>query len=107
TDLSGNFLSYCLDDLHSLTFNGGEMFPVTPEPVTALSNNGSTIPADRAGRIAFLYNHFGTSSVTNIQGAALQFAIWELLYDTGPTPDFSAGNFQVVGPVAPFTDQAT
>jgi hypothetical protein len=107
TDLSANFLSYCLDDLHSLSFGGGEQFPVAPQPISALSNNGATIPADRSGRIAFLYNHFGTSSLTNIQGAALQLAIWELLYDTGATADFSAGNFQVVGPDEPFTDQAT
>ncbi len=107
TDINPGFLSYCLDDLHRLSFQGGEKFPIDTQPITALTNSLTTIPADRAGRIAYLYNHFGNASLNNIQGPALQLAIWELLYDTTPTADFSAGNFQVTGPYAPFTDQTT
>lgn len=107
TDVNPGFLSYCLDDLHRLTFGGGEQFQVVPKPITSASNGTSTIPADRAGRIAFLYNHFGNASLSNIESPAIQLAIWELLYDTGATPDFSAGNFQVLSPDLPFTDQST
>jgi hypothetical protein len=107
TDLNAGFLSYCLDDIHRLSFGGGEKFAVRALPITTANNGITEIPADRAGRIAFLYNHFGNASLSNIQGPALQLAIWELLYDTGATHDFSNGNFQIVGPDAPFTDQAT
>lgn len=105
-DLSGQFLSFCLNEQTRIPFDGGISFQVTPKPITQLDNNGVTISADHAGRIAYLYNHFGTSSLTNIQGPALQLAIWELLYDTSDTPDFSSGNFKITGPVSP-TDAAT
>ena len=107
TDVNPGFLSYCLDDLRRLSFGGGEQFQVNPLPITSAANGTATISADRAGRIAFLFNHFGNASLNNIQGPALQLAIWELLYDTNSTPDFTSGNFQVTGPDQPFTDQTT
>ncbi len=103
TNLSGVFSTVCLDDLHRVTFEGGEQFPVTPTPISALTNGTTTISADRSGRIAYLYNHYGNATLSNIQGPALQLAIWELLYDTGATADFSTGNFHIVAPVAPTT----
>ena len=106
TNISGDFLTFCVDDLSRLTFGGGEQYPVVTEPITNLSNGTSTIAAEHAGRIAFLYNHFGTGTLSNIQGPALQLAIWELLYDSSDTANFSAGNFSVQGPIAP-TTQAT
>jgi hypothetical protein len=107
TDLNSGFLTYCVNDLQSLSFSGGEQYRVNPEPVTSLSNGHGTISADHAGRIAYLFNHFGTSSLTNVQAAGLQLAIWELLYDQGNTPDFTSGNFQVPGGVSPYTDSST
>ncbi len=106
-DVNPGFLSYCLDDTHRLSFGGGERFPVLTSPITAANNSRVTLTADRAGRIAFLYNQFGNTPLNNIQAPALQLAIWELLYDTGATPDFTSGNFQVLGPDAPFTDGPT
>jgi hypothetical protein len=107
TDLSGPFLSYCCDDLSILSFQGGEQFQVLPNAISSLTQEGVPVSADHTGRIAFLYDHFGTSALPSVQSAALQLAIWELIYDTGPNPDFSSGNFQVVSPVPPYTDQAT
>lgn len=106
TNLSGSFNTFCLNDLQILSPNGGDQFQVLLKPITGTTNNAIPIAADRAGRIAFLYNHFGTGALNNIQGPALQLAIWELLYDSGATADFANGNFKVLGPVAP-TDQAT
>jgi SdrD B-like domain len=103
TDISGDFITFCVDDLARVSFGGGEDFPVVTEPITSLSNGGTTISAEHAGRIAFLYNHFGSGTLSNIQGPALQLAIWELLYDSSDTPDFSAGNFDDQGPLAPTT----
>ncbi len=106
TDISGNFTTFCVDDLAAVNFAGGLQFPVVSEPITSLSNGTSTISAEHAGRIAFLYNHFGSTTLSDIQGPALQLAIWELLYDSSDTADFSAGNFSVQGPLPP-TSQAT
>jgi SdrD B-like domain len=106
TDLNAGFSAYCLDDTTFLSTNGGDQFQVVSQPITSVTNGTTTIPAANAGRIAFLYNHFGSATLTAVQSSALQLAIWELLYDTGPTADFSSGNFQVLGPVTP-TDQAT
>ncbi len=105
-NLSAAYNAYCLDDLNILSPSGGDEFEVVPEPITSASNGTTTISASNAGRIAFLYNHFGNASLTAVQSSALQLAIWELLYDNGTTADFSSGNFQVLGPVSP-TNQTT
>ena len=98
TDINSGYNSFCVNDQESINFSGGQTFQVTPQPITTLSNNGCTISSAAAGRIAYLYNHYGNSSLTGDQAAGLQLAIWELLYDGGSTPNFSAGNFQVTSP---------
>ena len=96
TDLNAGFHTFCVNDQQSLSFHGGESYQVAPRPITDLNNGGgSTVSTDHAGRIAYLFNHYGNSSLTNVQGAGLQLAIWELLYDGGDTADFNSGNFQV------------
>lgn len=104
-DLNGGFVTYCVDDMHRISFEGGETFRVDPRPITALDNGTTTIPAANAGRVAYLFNHYGNASLTNVQAAGLQLAIWELIYDGNPTPDFTAGNFQSLKAVDP-ADQA-
>ena len=100
-DLNAGFQTFCVDDLLGLSYAGGEQFRVLPKPITALTDgHGNPIPADRAGRIAYLYNQSLTQTFTKVQGAALQLAIWELIYDTGPA-DFSSGNFKVIAPLDP------
>ena len=99
-NLASNFLTFCLDGLALLSATGGESFRVIPSNIDTLTNGRSaTISTEAAGRISFLYNHFGNSSLTNIQGPALQLAIWELIYDQSPDLSFSTGNFQTSGPV--------
>jgi len=108
TDLNAGFLTYCVNDLQNLSnITGGDQYQVTPRPSSALNNNGATISADHAGRIAYLFNHYGTATLSNVQGAGLQLAIWELLYDNGSTADFTAGDFQVTSAYAPYTTPAT
>jgi hypothetical protein len=101
TDINAGYLSYCIDDMHLLCSCGGHSFPVIPMSITELTNGASTTPisADRAGRIAYLFNHYGNASLTNVQAAGLQLAIWELIYDTGATADFASGNYSVTGPI--------
>ncbi len=108
TDVNPGFLSYCLDDLHRLTFGGGEQFQVVPKAITAATNGVEPpISADRAGRIAFLYNHFGDSSLNNIQGPGAATGDLGVALRHRPDPRLPGGNFQVVSPDTPFTDQAT
>jgi hypothetical protein len=106
TNLNDGFVSDCVNDLTRISFSGGETWQAIPQPISQVTGDTTPISADHAGRIAFLYNHFGNSSLTTLQAAGLQLAIWELLYDSSPTPDFAAGNFKVVG-TAGTTDQAT
>ena len=103
SDLSAGFVAFCLDDLHRLEFAGGASFQVTPRPLTDLTNGASSTPisADHAGRIGYLFNHYGNASLTNVQAAGLQLAVWELIYDTGVDADYAAGNFQVKGAIDP------
>ncbi|MFO0949987.1 MAG: SdrD B-like domain-containing protein [Isosphaeraceae bacterium] len=105
-DLNAGFQTYCLDDLADLSFTGGEQFRVKPRAITDLiDGNGAAVSADRAGRIAYLYNTYSQASLSNVDSAGLQLALWELMYDSGPTADFTQGDFQVVSAVSP-ADQA-
>jgi len=107
TSLNGGFATFCVNDLQSLSFGGGESYQVNPRPISQLNDGSCTISTDHSGRIAYLFNHYGSTSLDNVHGSALQVAIWELLYDKGSTPDFSQGAFQVTGSDPNYTDQAT
>jgi SdrD B-like domain len=107
TNLNSGFQTFCVNDLESLNFSGGQSYQAIPKPISQLTDGSSVISADHSGRIAYLFNHYGNSSLSNIQGAGLQLAIWELLYDQGNTPNFNSGAFQVTGPDLAFTDPAT
>ena len=75
---------------------------------TLSSSLGSgQISADRAGRIAYLFNHYAGTNLSSTQGAALQLAIWELLYDKGNVPNFTSGKFAIDPNANSYTDQAT
>ncbi len=67
TDLNGGqaFHTFCVNDQESLSFGGGENFQVTPTAVNKL-NSDPTV----GGEIAYLYNHYGNSSLTNVTGPA-------------------------------------
>jgi hypothetical protein len=84
-DLSGPFVSYCLDLSNDLDTADGDQFKVIPKPTDVLANNG--------GRIAYLYNHFGQATgLTRNQYGGLQLALWELVYDA--VPDLTTGNIK-------------
>lgn len=102
TDLNAGFQTYCLDDLSALSYGGGESFRVVPESTASLTDAaGNPVAPDRAARIAYLVNAHGSEHLGKVDGAGLQLAIWELLYDTGASADFNAGTFRVVAPLDP------
>jgi hypothetical protein len=91
TDLNCGFSTLCVNDEQYLNFSGEQTFQVIPKAGIELTFN-----ADSSGRIGYLFNHYGNSSLTNVTGPALQMAVWELLYDGNEqTPDFWAGKFQL------------
>jgi uncharacterized repeat protein (TIGR01451 family)/choice-of-anchor A domain-containing protein len=94
------FNAYCSDIPH--TVSPGTTFQVIPGPTPTSDPNALAV---NAGRIGYLYNHFGTELLTDpAQSQGLQLAIWELEYDT--TPDLSSGNFSVSSAIPGALDDA-
>ncbi|MDX2037662.1 MAG: SdrD B-like domain-containing protein [Isosphaeraceae bacterium] len=104
SNLSAQYITYCGDIFHAVSFGGGENFQVKPGALTTMFDGTTNLDPVRAGRIGYLYNRYAPTSTTNIAAGALQLAIWETLYDT--VADFDSGNFKVTGPYAPFTTAA-
>ena len=82
-----DFYSYCVDATQYLR---------DPQYVsvrtTDLFSSGS---ANAGAKVSWLFNTYASgvhASGTNVQGAALQLAIWEALYDS--SQDLSAGSFR-------------
>lgn len=76
-----NFDAYCVDLMNWQTS--------TPYAVNVLTTASLT----NGAKIASLYNQYAGTVTNNIQGAALQLAIWETLID-GSGTDLDAGAFQ-------------
>jgi hypothetical protein len=68
---TSQFDSLCVDLVNNVA--PGDVYAVLPTPAISGLPNG--------GRIAYLYNHYGQSSLTNSQAEGLQLAIWKLQYD--------------------------
>jgi hypothetical protein len=89
--LNSPFLTQCWD-LHNFLADGTNVFQVIPA-------SGASLPAN-AGRIAYLYNHYGTVDISTLSGidpntglprgtsaeaVGLQVAIWELKFGSNFT----------------------
>ncbi len=85
-----DFVSFCVDQPH--TVGVGSNYPVLPVGVTSTLDGLQ----GQAGRIAYIYNHYGQALLDPVHGAGLQLAILELTFDT--TTDLASGNLQYVGP---------
>ena len=57
SSLNGGFQTFCVNDLQSLSFSGGESYRVNPRPISQLNDGSCTISTDHSGRIAYLFNH--------------------------------------------------
>jgi hypothetical protein len=78
-----SFVSYCVDATTSLQDHQW----VTPESTSTLRSSAT------GARVAFLYNTFAATVSTNLQGAALQLAVWEALYDSAH--NLGGGSFRL------------
>jgi hypothetical protein len=88
-----SFYTYCMDVLNYLT---------DPQVVNVLSTESvpdTSAVADRGAKAAWLFNQYSegirsesNEAVADRKAAALQVAIWEVLYDA--TPNLASGVFQ-------------
>ncbi len=84
-------------------YNGGSFFDgyctdfgfANNLPVAYAATPTSALTLGNGARVAKLYNTFASAVSTADQGAALQLAIWDVIYDNGDGA--AAGNFQVTG----------
>jgi len=87
TMASPYFLTLCMDRQSAVS--AGNIFQVYQEP---LPPNSFVVNDVNGGRIAYLYNRYGTTLRTQMEIAGLQVALWELVYDA--SPDLDSGNYQ-------------
>ncbi|MCL4202707.1 MAG: DUF11 domain-containing protein [Pirellulaceae bacterium] len=81
-----SFYSFCIDLYHGL-ISAGDTYDVVAETAPRFPGLEQNI-----GRIGFLFNQFGTAALGATNAAALNLALWELVYDV--TPNLTAGNFR-------------
>jgi hypothetical protein len=94
--LTGNFLTYCVDLFHANPASYGVVSSANPY-IPAESGLPATT-AQNIGRMGYLYTTYGQFAFTGADAgtkeAALGLAFYELLYDA--TPDLNTGNFRVL-----------
>ncbi len=78
---------YCVDLFHY--FNPGSTMQADLEPL-------STLSPPRGGIVAWLFNQFRGVANSAVEKAALQFAIWNVLYDTDYSVTNGQGTFYAV-----------
>ena len=98
------FLTLCIDLYNDLDLGVNGPYVVTPNSIPV----GNGLPHN-AERVAYLYNRYGQTPQGSVGAAALQIAVWELLYDADsldPDGNLAAGNFRVTSVPSPVITQA-
>ena len=103
-DASDDFIAYCIDPTRSRT-TYQDMYE---RPLTELPNAGNpvtTVQPGAGGRVAWLLNTYAgddwllagaTLADQNARAAALQLAIWEVLFDPFGAYSLRSGNLKLV-----------
>ncbi|MFO7695434.1 MAG: hypothetical protein R6V57_20300 [Vicinamibacterales bacterium] len=95
-DTSDDFAVFCVDIANPKSV----IQDVVIRPLSELPDNGnpSNVQPDAGERVAWLLNQYGTdqwlSTDGNLRAAALQIAIWEVLYDSFGGYDVTGGTFR-------------
>ena len=85
---SPGVLAYCIEIFQTINF--GTLY--SDYTTTSLASDGQ-ITAVRKGEIAQLFHGFYAPSLTSsTKTAAFQLALWEILYETGPTLNVDGGD---------------
>jgi hypothetical protein len=93
-----SIVTYCVDIVHEVT---------DPQKVTVSTTDNPSFGAtstDGGGKAAWLLNSFAPSVSSGLAAAALQVAIWEVLYDNDH--NLSTGSFALVTSSAAYTGAA-
>jgi hypothetical protein len=93
-----SIVTYCVDIVHDVT---------DPQQVTVSTTDDPSFGAtstDGGGKAAWLLNSFAPTVTSGLAAAALQVAIWEVLYDNDH--NLSSGNFAIVTSDAAYTGAA-
>ncbi len=113
-----SFYTFCVDLAPGHQLAGGNnstvknVFTVQPEPdLTGMGPNPTTNP-NAPEAIAYLYNTFGTGTLSSVNAAALQVAIWTIEFNSTPSSlatDFtsSTDNFHLMPRDPNFISQST
>lgn len=95
------FLAYCLTLSHTLL----NMETVEQRPLSDLPDSSPQNPpyaaAGSGAKLAWLLNRYAFGVDSNNEGAALQIALWEVLYDAGSDYDLLGGNFRITSHTGP------
>ena len=79
---STSFATFCVDLNRDIFLNDVNLpYDVMPLDQALMTTAGTT--AADAGKVAYLYNHFGLASLSPTDSVGLQLAIWTLEYDHG------------------------
>jgi hypothetical protein len=97
-DASDDFFVYCIDATRpKAAVQDMWVRPLSDFPDT---NNPSNVQPDAGERVAWLINQYGSagwlSTDGNNKAAALQLAVWEVLYDPYGSYDISSGTFRLL-----------
>jgi len=90
------FVVYCIElDAHAPAFNHATTYTMNTPAVSA--NGNLSFSFDQELRLEKLFDRNGGASTTSaVQSAAMQLAIWEILYETGPTfGNVNTGTFKL------------
>lgn len=99
------FLSYCIELLQTFRFNADYTYTVAPvasAPNTHTATSTNPPPGMGAAKAAdlsrLLGGFFAGSFATTVKSAAMQLAIWEIVYETpGGTYNVASDGFRVSG----------
>lgn len=102
-DASDDFIAYCVDPTRTrTTFQDMQERPLTDLPDAG--NPVTTVQPGAGGRVAWLLNTYAgdwllagaTLADQNARAAALQLAIWEVLFDPFGAYNLTAGNLKLL-----------
>lgn len=93
--LPASLVTYCVDIVHEVVSPQNVTISTTADPLF------SSPATDAGGKAAWLLNQFAPTVSSGLAAAALQVAIWEVLYDNDH--NLSTGSFTLVTTAAAYT----